>query len=520
MAATKCAAQTLACLGHAAPSLRLSVRLRSAIGSSLSKRGALVRCQAKNGKQQQKGSSAKSASKGKGGSRSSGCGNGGGSGGGFAASAPQAQEVEEPHLTTPLQMMVVQELTGVDSMPAPLWSTFCGLGLGMWVGVVSAYCPATGNAEPVGLDGQRRELAQLWQCCVEEREVDGDTDRVLRHTARAATLEALQREMQQGGRQQYEPSCSTYANECWDMEAFHAQEAGLFIFDGGSYSRGPGIVGWLAAQQAAAAQVAAVPTFDETAAASSSSKPEQGAPPCTVQGQGEEAEVGKEGPTAAMLEYIQEVEEQAAANVDDWASFEVEHCMQYGGERRVRVRLTLDTAGGGDGTELDVDLLRVSVAHESWEGLPGSFCCSEQPLENAAQQELAAAARLAPSSMCGQWKVFEVSACMVEDISLETGLPAVLPVYEVQETRRQVLLPEPDMHAEGGTLWLPHSVAVELRAVPSEEEEEQGGPPGLQVCTWWQPAEGVVVTMTRRYAGDGRLATVSACSAVRDAPRD
>eukprot|EP00887_Chlorella_sp_A99_P007060 scaffold2.g7060.t1 len=463
MAATKCAAQTLACLGHAAPSLRLSVRLRSAIGSSLSKRGALVRCQAKNGKQQQKGSSAKSASKGKGGSRSSGCGNGGGSGGGFAASAPQAQEVEEPHLTTPLQMMVVQELT-----------------------------------EPVGLDGQRRELAQLWQCCVEEREVDGDTDRVLRHTARAATLEALQREMQQGGRQQ----------------------AGLFIFDGGSYSRGPGIVGWLAAQQAAAAQVAAVPTFDETAAASSSSKPEQGAPPCTVQGQGEEAEVGEEGPTAAMLEYIQEVEEQAAANVDDWASFEVEHCMQYGGERRVRVRLTLDTAGGGDGTELDVDLLRVSVAHESWEGLPGSFCCSEQPLENAAQQELAAAARLAPSSMCGQWKVFEVSACMVEDISLETGLPAVLPVYEVQETRRQVLLPEPDMHAEGGTLWLPHSVAVELRAVPSEEEEEQGGPPGLQVCTWWQPAEGVVVTMTRRYAGDGRLATVSACSAVRDAPRD
>lgn len=118
----------------------------------------------------------------------------------------------------------------------------------------------------------------------------------------------------------------------------------------------------------------------------------------------------------------------------------IEHCMQWGGEQRLRIRLTLDTAGGrgqradvwegfgvlggsqqlrssccrparppahrplptcllplpaathpppggGDGSELEVQPLRVAVSREAWEGLPGSFTPDRQGAGAAEQQE-------------------------------------------------------------------------------------------------------------------------------------
>ena len=46
---------------------------------------------------------------------------------------------------------------------------------------------------------------------------------------------------------------------------------------------------------------------------------------------------------------------------------------------------------------------------------------------------------------------------------METGLPALLPAYETQESRVRLLPPEPGAAAEGGMLCLPHSVAVSLQ---------------------------------------------------------
>ena len=87
-------------------------------------------------------------------------------------------------------------------------------------------------------------------------------------------------------------------------------------------------------------------------------------------------------------------------------------------------------------------------------------------------------------------------------------------VYEAQETRQQLLPPAPGEALDGGMLCLPHRVAVELQLVPGDDDE--GGLPGLQLSTWWQPCEGTLVSMTRRYAPDGRLETVGAATAVRD----
>lgn len=127
----------------------------------------------------------------------------------------------------------------------------------------------------------------------------------------------------------------------------------------------------------------------------------------------------------------------------------IEHCMQWGGEQRLRIKVTLDTAGGccpwrsncrlpvqtvlagaasldlparggvatttacgqrerpspgaatgappdpacprpaggSDGTELEVLPLRVAVSREAWEGLPGSFTPDVQGAGAAEQQE-------------------------------------------------------------------------------------------------------------------------------------
>lgn len=71
-----------------------------------------------------------------------------------------------------------------------------------------------------------------------------------RHVARAASHEGLQREMAQGGQLHF-PACSaTPASdgavaECWDEERMSAEQEGLVVFDGGSYSLGPAAIGAL-----------------------------------------------------------------------------------------------------------------------------------------------------------------------------------------------------------------------------------------------------------------------------------
>ena len=44
-------------------------------------------------------------------------------------------------------------------------------------------------------------------------------------------------------------------------------------------------------------------------------------------------------------------------------------------------------AGGGDGTDLEIQPLRVAVSREAWEGLPGSYNPSSQSDGEAEQQE-------------------------------------------------------------------------------------------------------------------------------------
>jgi hypothetical protein len=71
-----------------------------------------------------------------------------------------------------VQVEVQELLTPPERAPQPLWSTFCGVTGGMWVGVVGAYRPDTGQPEAIALDGTKGVLL-MTQCCIEGRSDDG-----------------------------------------------------------------------------------------------------------------------------------------------------------------------------------------------------------------------------------------------------------------------------------------------------------------------------------------------------------
>lgn len=193
----------------------------------------------------------------------------------------------------------------------------------------------------------------------------------------------------------------------------------------------------------------------------------------------------------------------------------VEHVMQWGGEQRLRIRITLDTAGGADGTELDVRPLRVAVAREAWEGLPGSFTPATPGAGAAAAQEASRRVRLDASVLTGQFKVFEVSAVTVDDTSLQTGLPTRSTLYSAHETSRfygaapQVAKEKGD---EGTLLLLPHSCGVQLEALRLDNGKRNG----LRVSTHWSPQPDMVLSMARLYDANGRLLEVVTSTAIRD----
>ncbi|KAI3427301.1 hypothetical protein D9Q98_010220 [Chlorella vulgaris] len=440
-----------------------------------------------------------------------------------------------PCLVPPVRMAVEGELCAAERMPPPLWSTFCGVSNGLWCGITAAYSPYTGEPEPLALDADRKAVTLLHQCCVEERVVDAEgLDSVVRHVARAATPAGLQREMAQGGKLQF-PACaiggssspspsSSPSDECWLEEGFHSEQEGLVVFDGGSYSLGPAAIGSPqeapqpaapefdddAAQAAAAALEAAAREAAAAAAwaADSAAALEQVEAEDDAEGEGEGEGVDAPPPVdvAAIMR-----QEQAEL---DWTTVVIDHCLQFGGDQRLRLRLTLDTAGGGDGTDLEVQPLRVALSREAWEGLPGSYTPAAQERGAPERQEASRRQRLDSSRLAGSWKVFEVTAVTVADVSLATGLPAPATLYTAGETLRRLDSHAPEDGGDGALLLLPHSCGVQLETLRLDNSRRRG----LRVSCHWCPQPDMLLSMARLYGGDGQLLEVATSTAIRAQP--
>ncbi|PRW05930.1 hypothetical protein C2E21_9382 [Chlorella sorokiniana] len=530
---------------QALPGLVGGTAARPAVLHATSTRRDALRCQAAKGDRGSSGG-------GRGGSSRGGGGGSGSSGskrsgskqkpqraappsGGTPGKQKQREQQQQQALVPPLRTEVLGELSTSDRMPEPLWSTFCGVTNGLWCGITSAHSPFSGQAEPLALNAAGKPLTLLHQCCVEQRAAGEDgTDSVVRHVARADSLEGLQREMAQGGDLQFPPCAVPGAagdaagaarvgvNECWEEERFSAGQPGLVIFDGGSYSLGPPAIGSppqlperpiieyddeaaLAAAAALEAALAAAPAADsvellaEVEEVQATSGEEQPAA---------EAEEGSEEEGGAVDAVALAAQEQAEL---DWTAVVIEHCHQWGGEQRLRIRITLDTAGGGDGTDLEIQPLRVSVAREAWEGLPGSFTPTEQGEGAAEQQETSRQLQLDTDSLNGSWKVFEVSAVTVDDVSLQTGLPAPSTLYSAHETLRAFDAALPEDGGDGALLLLPHACGVQLETLRVDNSRRRG----LRVATHWSPQPDMLLTTARLYDADGKLLEVATSTAIR-----
>jgi hypothetical protein len=375
----------------------------------------------------------------------------------------------ETYLTCPIVMETVETLTHDEPLPAPLWSSFAGTMGGMWIGHRGVYQPFTGVAEPIAMDGKSK-LYHVSQCCVEDRDTVDGKDTIVRHEAHAVGNEKLAGLMKSAGMMAFDA-----ADEAWSRELMPREEEGLIIFDGGSYSRGP-------------LGLCAIDDAEER---------DTDAPAGDVRGY---------SPTETV--------------------HEIESCLQWNGEERVRVKVTLaaelleSIEGPEDSPELDVSLLRVAVCRESWDGIPGQYTGTSQSEVEEREKLDSGKSRILEEEIHGFWNEFTMTVERVEDVSMETGNLTTMCVYTSQEHQRlfnigndtsyEDLSGDDDASCvvEGGTLWLPHRVILQVNAPPES-------PGGLQIEMLWSPQEGKYEKITRTYDSLGNFLHATCSTAVK-----
>lgn len=342
----------------------------------------------------------------------------------------------------------------------------------MWVGQRGVYQPFTGVAEPVALDG-RTKVYHLSQCCVEDRDMVDGVDTIVRHEASALGKGMLEELMKEAGDLDFSKT------DAWSREDIAQSEEGLVIFDGGSYSRGPLRL-------------------------------------CNV-----------EGMEGMNRDEIPEDNVEGDRYIPTETVHEIESCLQWTGEERVRVRLTLSAEllesemGPEHPPELDISLLRVGVCRESWDGIPGAYTQASQSADEEQKQTDSRNKRIVESEMQGFWNEFTMGVDLVEDVSMKTGLPETTWVYTSREHQRLFNIgndyssASPNSGAvdascavDGGTLWLPHRVILQVNTPP----ESSGG---LQVEMLWSPQVGKYEKITRTYDGMGAFLHATCSTAVK-----
>lgn len=385
-----------------------------------------------------------------------------------ASKKEKKAENDASFLTCPIVVETAEVLTKEEMVPSPLWSSFCGSLGGLWLGHRGVYAPFTGHAEPIALDGKKK-LYYLSQCCVEDRDIVDGVDCVVRHEAQASQREILEELMKDADNLDFEKIRDDVHD--WNYDTMKQYEDGLFIFDGGSYSRGP-------------IRLCSEP--------------------------GDEVAENEEG----------------YSPVDDVQV--IESCLQWNGEERVRVSVTMSTElleselGPEYPPELDVSLLRVAVNRETWEGLPGQYMAATQSDSDVQSKQDSGKCRIDQHEMKGFWNVFDVRVSRVEDVDMKTGDLATLSVYTSQEFQRIFNTGDTFVASDidesnqgdqcvldGGTLWLPHRVILQVSTPVGDSEA------GLEVSMLWSPEKGKFLSMTRKYSKEGEFLQTTCSTGIK-----
>eukprot|EP00889_Picochlorum_renovo_P004068 jgi/Picre1/31098/NNA_006453.t1 len=357
----------------------------------------------------------------------------------------QSQTKSDGYLTCPMVIETAEILTKVETVPTPFWSSFAGSVGGLWLGHRAVYAPFSGEPEPIAMDGKKK-VYYLSQCCVEERKLsDEGVDCIVRHEARATQKTVLEEQMRDAGKLEFSRMRDD-SNE-WEVDTIEQDQDGLFIFDGGSYSRGP---------------------------------------------------------LALCEDYLlQDDDEEEEGYTPTEKVHVIENCLQWNGEERVRISVSfaaelIEPENGGPDPELDISLLRVAVNRETWEGVPGQYTSSSQSESDEKSKKDSGETRIPQDEMQGFWNVFEVHVSRVEDVDMKTGHLVTMPIYSSQEFQKVYqpgnMFEGPACALDGGTLWLPHRVVLQV-SVPAASEDT-----GLEISMLWSPGKGKFLNMTRSYS--------------------
>ncbi|CAL8461581.1 g1112 [Coccomyxa elongata] len=405
--------------------------------------------------------------------------------------AKKGRTAREVLISAPIQVQGQEQLTPVERLQmAPFWSTFCGTSNGAWQGVQAAFSPLTGKAEPVGVDGKGEQVLDVRTITLESREVEGDDDRVVRRSLRAASGQRLR---------------DIADKEEWEEEIISSEEDGLVIFDGGTYSRGP-------------SSLLAMEDFNSGDADLQADKERL------------ERQLSLETSTSEQSDDEEEEEEaiRAEADVgeDDGLHRRVwllEQCLAWGGEQRLRLRLTIAAYPGEE--EVEVEVLRIAVLREGWQCLADddSPACVADPSQ--VLPEVSSGPRSQPRDIAGQWKVFDVSASPLPDDAAPEGESGTVLVYFGSETAQEWGPGKGDLGDSGGAFWLPNNAVLELCMVPpvsrgaqgdaQEGMETEGTGRGICISFHWLVNERTLIGLQREYSADGMLTEVRSRTAVK-----
>ncbi|KAK9808796.1 hypothetical protein WJX72_003812 [[Myrmecia] bisecta] len=425
--------------------------------------------------------------------------------------------------TGPIPVSVEQELTGQERVAEPWWSTFCGVTNGCWYGRAAAFSPSDGEPEPMALDGDRRPVYDMHTLNIEQRDAVDGVDRVERRTMRAQSPEQLAAALPSQS-PDAQPSSSSSGSDAsaWEHDVIADDEEGLVFFDGGAFSRGPFRLTHAVLEGEAASAVEGGAMSEEAHSAASN-----GAGASEITDDIAELSIDAEAaPQDEDLDWdldegldqesdglppdLPEDLDAPAASTGRKTSV-IEQCVTLGGEERIRMQVTVAATGGTDGVELDVELLRIALYSESWEGLSGGICAHTQSQPRA---ELTQAARLLPQDLQGSWQVFGISGIPITETDVLTGAERKINVFHSQETQQRWEPPALQPSNDGGTLWLPGQVLLQLSMSPPVEGA--GRNRGIIISFSWMARDNMLIGVQREYDAAGELLEVRTQTAIRD----
>ncbi|CAM6029176.1 unnamed protein product [Sphagnum balticum] len=393
--------------------------------------------------------------------------------------------------TIPAEIETV--LQTAEVVADPLWDTFVSSNAGVWRGVGAAFSPITAEMEPMSLGSKNEYLYDARVLC---------------------TVEPIPRVEGEGQRHS-----TLHRKILWTVENPHGEKG---------FDDEVKILSSVEGTMLLTDSLLDVHTMNDRPATSSQSDRNAENGDIVWKDVMEEDDMGMEpglvffsdgsysrGPISLLPDELAVTDNYFAP-----PTFTIEQCLVLGGHQRLRLIHTISIMESG----AEIQVLRVAVYREEWMGPCNMNDSGGHRLEPFSNEE-----RLSPYELMGLWKVFEISATVIDsDTNKSNERPTF--VYFCNEVVKAQGLPEPPSVDE--SIWENHGEEEDNNDDDDnddddEEEEEVVDDPSLlwlpggviagveakesgilTISVGWLCADKTRLVMERDYGPNGKLAEV------------